>query len=87
MPDTNDTTPPQVELEQLRMALDAAVDVHLQLADELAEQDAMLIKMDAALRELMRLCFLREQDAAALEAALGQAADALLNLDTWRPHK
>ena len=43
--------------------------------------------MDAALRELMRLCFLREQDAATLEAALGQAADALLDLDTWRPHK
>jgi len=44
MPDSNDTTPPQVELEQLRVALDAAIDVHRQLADELAEQDAMLIK-------------------------------------------
>jgi len=79
--------PRELELEQLRLALDAAVEAHRDLADELGRQDAMLLKMDAAMRELMRLCFLREQDATALEAALVQAADALLDLDTWQPHK
>jgi len=79
--------PRELELEQLRIALDAAVEAHRYVADELGRQDAMLIKMDAALRELMRLCFLREQDASALNAALVQAADALIDLDTRRLHK
>lgn len=82
MPEPNDATPPEVEVEQLRIALDAAVEASRELVDELARQDVALAQAGAALRELVRVHLFNEPDAAALE----QAAEALHALEAGLPH-
>jgi hypothetical protein len=44
--------PRELELEQLRIALDAAVDAHRELADELADKDAALVNLADAVRAI-----------------------------------